>query len=69
MPPPPLQQTLGGDTALHIACFKGFFGAAKQLVDVGADTSLRNDSGLTAADTAANKGHGQLAGWLSRQAL
>jgi CubicO group peptidase (beta-lactamase class C family) len=52
---------LTGFTALHHAAESGSMGAAKALLDAGADRTLRNDAGETASDVARRKGHADIA--------
>merc|ERR1711968_186599 len=49
-----------GCSALHLAAYSGSAGCVKLLLQAGADTSLVNRYGETAADSAAKRGHGSL---------
>jgi len=50
-----------GETALHYAAAAGLEKAAQSLLALGADTSLRNAAGETAAQVATRRGHPTLA--------
>merc|ERR1711988_1964989 len=49
-----------GCSALHLAAYSGSAGCVRLLLKAGADTSLVNRYGETAADSAAKRGHGSL---------
>ncbi len=44
-----------GNTALHLAILKGRYNAAKTLIELGADVSIKNSQGKTALDLAKDK--------------
>ena len=56
-----------GNTSLHYACENGNFAVVEMLLEAGANGNLKNDEGLTAVDTAAEKSHFMIArliqGW------
>jgi len=60
---------VGGFTALFSAASAGRRDLAELLIEHGAHALVRNDLGKSAADCARERGHGELADWLERQAL
>jgi uncharacterized protein len=54
------ETTAGGATPLHLAARFGHAGAARRLLDAGADTTAVDLAGDTAADLAAAGGHAEL---------
>jgi ankyrin repeat protein len=58
------ETSAGGATALHLAARFGHMGAARRLLDAGAEPGAVDDSGHTAADLAAAGGHTELAAML-----
>lgn len=54
-------------TPLMLAAKFGMLDHAKDLLSMGADTTLKDDRGRTAADIARQKGHAELAGYIEQQ--
>nr|KAG5691673.1 hypothetical protein BaRGS_014128 [Batillaria attramentaria] len=50
-------QTSNGDTACHLAAYRGHLEAVKLLVEVGADLDLTNNKFRTPYDDAMRQGH------------
>lgn len=59
---------LQGDTALHDAARRGHGGCVKLLLDAGVDSTLRNNSGMTALDLAVSAGFPEATGLLYEHA-
>ncbi|MEO6580340.1 MAG: serine hydrolase, partial [Sphingomicrobium sp.] len=59
-------QNLSGFTALHHAAERGSLKAAQALIDAGANRSLRNANGETAAEVATRNGHADIAAMLAK---
>ena len=49
-----------GETPLHIACEKNYSNCARLLVSAGCNTTLHNNDGETALETAEHNGHEEL---------
>lgn len=60
---------VGGFTALFSAASAGRRDLAELLVEHGAHALVRNDMGKSAADFARERGHGELAEWMEKQAV
>jgi ankyrin repeat protein len=58
---------VGRITPLHLAARYGHAGAARRLLDAGADPAARSDGGETAADVARAAGHLELAATLTER--
>lgn len=56
-----VQAERSGYTALHEAAYNGYTDIVRELLDSGANTTLRNRYNETAADSARQKGHEELA--------
>ena len=62
-------QNNDGDTPLHYACYKDHCDIGETLMLAGADETITNDRGMTPAQVADIKGHGDLLRLLNRDSL
>ena len=58
-------QDMKGNTPLHLAARDSIPGMLIQIVEVGADTSIKNNAGHTAGDIAIAVGHREAGEWLN----
>eukprot|EP00118_Oscarella_pearsei_P019911 m.214261 g.214261 ORF g.214261 m.214261 type:complete len:859 (+) comp39807_c1_seq7:2007-4583(+) len=54
-------QNKNGDSALHLAAYRGKLDAVRVLLDAGADVGLKNSEGRTPIEDAESNGHDQVA--------